>query len=581
MSKRARLSEDEASKAGLRAWETPEGRRWLLKALNPNDVSLVQSGLPTLHSRNISVLNWQGEYTMNAPKDTNADHPSWSTTLFLYQHPLIFGVSGSRPNGAIDMSDVPDRYSITRASDNMGTAAKYTLRYSGGLKDTITLTRVDQYLNHQIDPSVFKGNSCLAGRRELFKQLTQKSRITYGGSTLIPTCSSENDSGVLAVCQQVFNARETVIPVDNNVKLNTFMKNDFPSTSDLVQNPQMYYGNYRDGAYIPYKMNNPASFEYVNSEQEITTRSPYFVYEVSFLGTKGTPGSETVETTKTWSTGEIKEIKGVVSDLDADTFEVESSEAMIHCFGVRLYIMSYTGQHAMIDLTRQSIIASQSTSDLFFEGDMGSAAQNTKASLFLNTSETAITENSPGFTYATASTVTTDPFTALADLKDLYVHLPEYITCWNWHDNTYDLANPQGLFYRSKDIDTTAADPALKRCSIPPYNGGSLITVHTSGVSNTAPLKMILRYGSEILLVASSVYSPFKFMSPRYDESAIKSYARCIRSMKDAYFANAGSVIGQADYNNKLMNLVEHDMAGDLNRVLNQGGAWTAAVGAY
>ena len=91
---------------------------------------------------------------------------------------------------------------------------------------------------------------------------------------------------------------------------------------------------------------------------------------------------------------------------------------------------------------------------------------------------------------------------------------------------------------------------------------------------------MILRYGVEILLTASSIYSPFKFMSPKYDESAIKSYARCIRNMKDAYFANAGSTIGQVDFVNKILNLIETDAPDDM-RVLNQGGQWTGVVGAY
>jgi hypothetical protein len=235
--------------------------------------------------------------------------------------------------------------------------------------------------------------------------------------------------------------------------------------------------------------------------------------------------------------------------------------------------MSYTGQKGILDLTRLDSLntTAPGTSQIFFTSD----AMTTGAQC-LGGVDTLITENAAGITIAAPSTLDA------ADIKDLYLHLPQYITSWNWKDRTNELANPVGIYYISDDISDspTAAGP-LKRGTIPPYNGASLITIHTSGVSNTAPIKMILRYGSEILLVSSSVYSPFKFMSPRYDESAIKSYARCIRSMKDAYFANAGSVIGQADYNNKLMNLVEHDVAGDLNRVLNQGGVWTAAVGAY
>ena len=160
--------------------------------------------------------------------------------------------------------------------------------------------------------------------------------------------------------------------------------------------------------------------------------------------------------------------------------------------------------------------------------------------------------------------------------------MPELVTAYDWVGASL-LANPYGSYWISEDI-TTQVNPSDKDLllgTICPYNGQSLITIHISGASNTAPIKMLLRYGVEILLTASSPYSPFKFMSPRYDESAIKSYARCIRSMRDAYFANAGSIPGQTDYVNKLMALIENDSADDLNRAMNQGGAWTGVVGAY
>lgn len=556
MSKRARLTESEAAKAGLKAWETSEGRRWLLKALNPNDVSLVNCGIPTLHSRNISVLNWQGDYTVNVPANIDAETPAYDTTLFLYQHPLIFGSSASIPNGCIDISKCPLNYHITRTA-NAGGGYDYVLNISGTPSSPVTVSRCTQFFNNQVNPSVFNGDSCLAGRRELFKQLTQKSRIVYGGATLIPSCSSEYDSGTLAVCQQVFSPRETILPTNNNIRLNTFLDNDFPSTSDLVQNPQMYYGRFRDGAYIPYKLNDPSATRYVNSEQEVTTRSPYFVYGVSFLGTIAQDGAT--------YTGKLTEVAATYSAVDS-TFAYAAKLAMYNLFAIRLYIQSYTGQRGFVDLSLASSTAGNS--EVFFTSDVFA----TKA-LSTTLGPDAIVEGNAAFPVANAS---------VHELNDLYMKVPEYITMFDWQASDNELANPHGVIFKSLDISSNVnADVALKRGTISPYNGQSLITVHMTGVSNTAPVKMILRYGSEILLVASSVYSPFKFMSPKYDESAIKSYARCIRGMKDAYFANAGSAIGQADYNNKLMILIENDAVDDLNRAFNQGGSWTGAVGNY
>lgn len=558
MSKRARLTLEEAKKAGLTAWETPEGRRWLLKALNPNDVSVVTSGIPTLHSRNISILNWQGEYSVNVPSNITEAVPTYDTTMFLYQHPLVFGMSATRPNGCLDMRDVNGTFHITRT----GAAApyEYKLSISTSAGSPISMTRCAQYLNTQVDPVVFNGDKSLAGRRKLFKQLTQKNRIAYGGATIIPTCSSENDSGSLAVCQQVFSPRKTVVETNTNIELDVFMDNDFPNTSDLVQNPQMYYGRYKDGAYIPYKMNDPSAANYVGSEQEVTTRAPYFVKDVAFIGCSAADGAANV--------GALVEVMGTYGDVTTNNFQVECGTPLYHLLAIRLYIQSYTGQTSYITLSLGNLPSLAAGSSAMYYTDDGVTAK----ALSTHYIATNLIE---GATPAVANI-------AELELNGLYLKLPTVVTQYQWSSATAENANPIGLAWTSMDISSDInAEAELKRGTICPYNGQSLITVHMSGMSNTAPIKMLLRYGAEILLVASSAYSPFKFMSPKYDESAIKSYARCIRSMKDAYFANAGSVVGQADYTNKLMNLIENDSPEELNRSLNQGGGWTGVVGAY
>lgn len=558
MSKRARLTPEEAKKAGLTAWETPEGRRWLLKALNPNDVSVVSSGIPTLHSRNISVLNWQGEYSMDVPANINANIPTYDTTVFLYQHPLIFGMSASRPNGTIDMRDAESTWHISRTAATGG-GYYYKLEISTPSSSPVSPTRCAQYLNTQVDPTVFGGDKSLAGRRKLYGQLTQKSRVAYGGATIIPTCSADNDSGTLAVCQQVFSPRKTITGNNNNIELNVFQVNDFPNTSDLVQNPQMYYGRFKDGAYIPYKLNDPSSMEYVNSERLTVTRAPYFVENVSFIGCEEADGA-------TYISALVEHFPDPSAINDTSTTFTDG-QAMYHLLAVRLYIQSYTGQRGYIQFSVAGG-AIVEASKLFYSDD-GITAVNTAAY-----DSALLVEGNATITIA---------YGTVLELNGLYLKLPELITCFEWQSNADDLANPRGAAWTSTDITTNrnANDPELKVGAICPYNGQSLITVQMSGISNTAPIKMLLRYGVEILLVASSAYSPFKFMSPKYDESAIKSYARCIRSMKDAYFANAGSVVGQSDYTNKLMTLIEADSAEDLNRTLNQGGTWSGVVGAY
>ena len=559
MSKRARLSAEDARRAGLHAWETPEGRRWLLKALNPNDVSVTATGIPTLQSRNISVLNWQGEYSVDVPANLNANNPSYDSTMFLYQHPLIFGMSATRPEGCMDMRDFPRYFLISRTGTAGSAASTYTVSTASAPAKPISMTRCVQYLNSQIDPSVFNGDTSLAGRRKLFTQLTQKNRITYGGATIIPTCSAEHNGGSIAVCQQVFSPRKSVVENNNDLELDTFLASDFPDTSDLVQNPQMYYGRFQDGAYIPYKLHDPCNNVYSNSEQQVVTRSPYFVKEISFIGTKAADGASVT----------LYEVPATYSGVNVNQFTATSSEQLYRVFGIRLYIQTYTGLtgHITFTLGDAKGYVNSATSSVFWVNESGSTKN------IANWDSTLIVEG---------ETIDANTNGASLELGGLYMKLPELVTAWNWAGASL-LANPYGSCYVSEDI-TTQSNPNDKDLllgSICPYNGQSLITIHISGASNTAPIKMLLRYGAEILLTASSPYSPFKFISPRYDESAIKSYARCIRSMRDAYFANAGSIPGQTDYVNKLMALVENDSADDLNRAMNQGGAWTGVVGAY
>lgn len=566
MSKRARISGEDARRAGLHAWETPEGRRWLMKALNPNDTTIPTNGIPTLQSRNISVLNWQGEYSINAPSNIMSTIPNYDSTMFLYQHPIIFGLSASRPGGTMDLREYNGYLQITNTAD-AGGGYIYTISTGEDPIRPISMTYTDVYYNNQIDPTVFKkDNKSLAGRRELFKTLTQKNRIIYGGATVIPTCSNQYNSGSLAVSQTIWSPRKSTLPIDANVELQTYTDEDFPDTSDTVQNPQMYYGRYQDGAYIPYKLNEPASTPYVGSEQQITTRSPYYVTDIRFIGNT----SEYSDANHTKC--ELEEVPTKTSTPDIKHFSAVATKPMYHCVGVRFYITFFTGQTGYITFT-------------LADEDFYASGLGVSTNIFTDEGQhpCRLANKDPSY-FATEDTevLIADIYTADVhnyDLDNTYVRLPESLTAWQWNSNSDLLANPVGSRFISRDIARDEeASPDLKIGTICPFNGQSVITVHMSGVSNTAPIKMILRYGCEILLTASSPYSPFKFMSPRYDESAIKSYARCIRSMKDAYFANAGSIPGQLDYTNKLMTLIENDSAEDLNRTLNQGGTWLGVV---
>lgn len=566
MSKRARLTTEDAKRAGLHAWETNDGRRWLMKALNPNDVAISSTGIPTLSSRNISVLNWQGEYTMGIPANLTAEVPNYDVTLHLFQHPLIFGVSAARPQGTIDLREFDGRFWLHAANDAGGASSTYTLSVAEAQSSKpLTLSSCAAFYNKQINPSAFNTGDTLASKTNLFKILTEKSRICYGGATIIPTCSDQYNSGSLTVCQQIFNPRESVLGDNSDIRLETYLENDFPDTSDAVQNPQMYYGKFQDGAYIPYKLVDPSNSNYRNSESAVVTRSPYWVTNVSLL-VAPVDGSNAT-TILSYESPTVALPTGQSGGLNM-TWSVPYTVTGALPVGLRFTIVSYTGQRGYFTVSLADAeyngVGNGSLLRLDQTTDTAVACLNTTAA-----SPTPWIEGTqcvPG-TYSmwVSNTAATG----------IYFALPREFTMFDLRSGKA-LANAPGVHFVSQD---TAA-PNAPGTYIPPYNGNELITVQMSGVSNTAPIKMILRYGVEILLTASSIYSPFKFMSPKYDESAVKSYARCIRNMKDAYFANAGSTIGQVDFVNKILNLIETDAPDDM-RVLNQGGQWTGVVGAY
>ena len=563
MSKRTRLSTEDSKRAGLHAWETNDGRRWLMKSLNPNDVAITSTGIPTLANHNISVLNWQGEFTAGVPT-LSANFNSYDTTMYLYQHPIIFGMSASRPQGTIDMRDIEGRlqleYDRTKSAVVLGISEAIS-------QADFALTTCNQYLNKQMDPTVFQRENTLWGRSNLFASLSQKSRICYGGATVIPTCSDENNSGTLAVCQQIFNPRRSTLPGNSTIGLWTYDERDFPDTSDTVQNPQMYYGRFQDGAYIPYKLVNPSDSEYVNSENKIVTRAPYYVTSVSLLlAVPPASGNATIVQVKgadfNNNQTDDDQVKG--HKLYFDVSDYVSSNVFPSILGVRFTVMLYTGQRGFFTLTKVADAAGKPTS--FYSVETG-------GSPITSVARGATTPYQEGSTISAAN-LTSEALLINASTDPIFIDLPSLMTACNTQGDL-ETDNPYGCWFVTQDSVPTL-DPAVY-APICPYNGARLTVVHMSGVSNTAPIKLLLRYGVEILLTASSIYSPFKFMSPKYDESAIKSYARCIRGMKDAYFANAGSTIGQVDFVNKILNMLETDAPDDL-RVMNQGGQWTGVV---
>lgn len=578
-------TEEVAQKAGLTAYETEEGRRWLWKALNPNDTATASVGIPADKTHNISALNYQSQYDIAAPPGVTAAFPSYDVDLYLNHNPVVFGTSVAYPSGTMDLSQVGSfQVSIqTNAADNSFTVL---MKPDDAPMKPAGLRTVQQLFNSQIDPRVFSYSSSLASRRLLYSQLTQKAKLTYGGALVIPTCSDLNNGGLITACQQVCEPKVSMVDSANGIYLNSYELNDFPDVEDTIQNPQMYSARFIDGCYMPYKMRDPFNMEYKASEREITNRSPYSVTGVSVITVSGLTDNlgtikSTAEATYFTSyqtpmtfvpnandTGFVLSAKVPAPNDSAGTIDDAKSPVVAFRFDV----VNYLGQRGYFYISlNNEFLGTENTYSTIIQ----STGHNNRV-----TSEIfkgPVTEGISGEHTANFATATWWTNSTIANGD--YIKIPEILTAWNTQGTGYT-QNPLGLQWKSTDVTVGAvSNSALTRGTMPDMLEFQMCTVHMTGCSSTAPIKLILKIGIEILLNAGSPYSPFKFISPKYDESALKSYLRCTRAMRDAYFANAGGMGGQAEFIKALSDLIESDSAAPLSRVLNQGGNYISLIG--
>lgn len=589
MSKRAR-AEEVARKAGLRAFETAEGRAWLWKALNPQNVETAAIGIPSYQTNNISCLNYQSQYDVTPPTNVSASTPAYDVDLFLNHNPLLFGTAITSPTGTMDFSEIGSvRVRISHAANT--TTSKITLEPEDSTMKTVAMRTTTQLINTQINPEVFRYSGSLASRRVLYSQLTQKARMVYGSALAIPTCSDMNNGGLITACQQICSPRKSTLEWGGqNIGLNVYEKADFPNISDTIQNPQMYSARYNDGCYMPYKMREPFTAGYTNSETEVTCRSPYVVTNLSAIYIKtvrqiaqaeGIPAHEVYDTAEKPFTFDDKALSFKA------TVEVENpnnaTDTAAFLLAIKVYVTNLLGQRGYYYLSLNDdssnggdtynpvLIGLDTYSPYIFNGDLVAKKMTDicRGTMFEGTWDKG------NYGFAANQNLTS------ALIGDNYlVKIPDILTFANFQGQigANSDCNGYGLQFVSLDI-TSGGSGGLARGTIPDMLEGQMATIHMTGVSSTAPIKLILKMGVEILLTAGSPYSPFKFISPKYDESALKSYLRCTRIMRDAFYANAGGSGGQAEFVRALNDLIENDTAMPITRVMNQGGNFVSVIG--
>lgn len=267
MSKRARTLE---SLANL-PYTTIDGGRWLKKALDPADIDVEISGLPDINTNPRTVLNYQYQSDIPLPSPTTYNNnivQSYDANLYLYQNPIIFGMSVSYPAGSIPLQGGQHLF----FSRDRGIVT---------LDSTVSPVNAQVFYNSQIE-----GDS-LEEKTKSLEKYCQKYRLIYGGVQCIPACSALFDSGTIEATQQIFspkeelNSDETDLYNDNDTgevyKCQTYNENDFPDKGEGIQNPTTLYCRYKEGLYMPYKFRNPLVYPYTNSEDRVVNEAPYYI----------------------------------------------------------------------------------------------------------------------------------------------------------------------------------------------------------------------------------------------------------------------------------------------------------------
>lgn len=267
MTKRLRTLET----LGNLPYTTIDGGRWLKKALDPADIDVEIAGLPDTTTNARTVLNYQFQGDIPLPSPSTYDSnviQSYDVDFYVYQNPILFGMSVSRPAGLKNLGG--------------GLALRFYPNGEIGIPEGYSPVTVQCFENSQIEGD--NQNTKI----ENLEKYCQKYRMIYGGVQCIPACSALFDSGTIEATQQIFSPKRDNVAnvIDNSPNLNTvntifhcqtFNPNDFPDEGSSIQNPTTLYCRYKEGLYMPYKIRNPLVYEYRSSEDSCVNSSPFVI----------------------------------------------------------------------------------------------------------------------------------------------------------------------------------------------------------------------------------------------------------------------------------------------------------------
>ena len=595
---------------------TVEGGKWLSKALDPASIRTDVGGLPDTNSANVCVLNYQTQDAI-VPYDvsvtdgsiTNAEYTSYDADLFLYQHPIYLGCSASYLSDTTNPADgrmkiMAGTTKIT-VTKNGGNPAVPTLTIENSTRSDIGVffSQVNSFSSPVFGPrtvSLIK-NEQIPGRtyadqQKSMSDFCQRYRVIYGGAQVIPSCSDNYNSGTVEACQQVFNSGESVSaninestsnqaalrdftpasgPADvgrfvtTQVKMLTFNTNDFPNSSDIVQNPQGLLTRYREGVFMPYKIVNPLNHPYLTAEEQKVINAPFWItgaqaklYDTTNINNHKItkfPSGNNDWIQMVWDRKTNGFILPETAFAGNGTINAIMGWVVLNCvnyLGIGYNILIYMPSLASVtgtdtfrldggagynNLADGNVITFTSyystDSALNIDGSVSRCAFNTVPLA------NRVVKSGGGLKYQPAAGGNS---TTIVD----------WVTGGRVNDGVVcsSSANRITVNQDASAVQTLEGNQLNGMVTFPQHSRIGVINFRS--ISTTAGMKMLIRIGNEITLSSGTIYSMFKHRSPSYDENAIKSYLRCIHEMKDAFYGDAASDEGHDKYADMIRSIV-------------------------
>ena len=595
---------------------TVEGGKWLSKALDPASIRTDVGGLPDTNSANVCVLNYQTQDAI-VPYDvsvtdgsiTNAEYTSYDADLFLYQHPIYLGCSASYLSDTTNPADgrmkiMAGTTKITVTKDG-GNPAVPTLTIESSTRSDIGVffSQVNSFSSPVFGPrtvSLIK-NEQIPGRtyadqQKSMSDFCQRYRVIYGGAQVIPSCSDNYNSGTVEACQQVFNSGETVSaninesasnqtalrdftpasgPADvgrfvtTQVKMLTFNTNDFPNSSDIVQNPQGLLTRYREGVFMPYKIVNPLNHPYLTAEEQKVINAPFWItgaqaklYDTTNINNHKItkfPSGNNDWIQMVWDRKTNGFILPETAFAGNGTINAIMGWVVLNCvnyLGIGYNILIYMPSLASVtgadtfrldgnanynSLANGNVITFTS----YFSTDSALNIDGSVSRCAFNTVPLAnrVVRSGGGLKYQPAA-------------GGISTTIVDWMTGGRVNDGVVcsSSANRITVNQDASAAQTLEGNQLNGMVTFPQHSRIGVINFRS--ISTTAGMKMLIRIGNEITLSSGTIYSMFKHRSPSYDENAIKSYLRCIHEMKDAFYGDAASDEGHDKYADMIRSIV-------------------------